>query len=418
MKIKLGLFIGLALAFFLCYPNNSLALSGNVWPESTEAAKQSNPITFTPQVGLPGFDQPYTFNENSTIPIATLMKEIYNYGIKIVGLLALITIIIGGFLWSMAGGNSQKVKEAQQWIFSGLGGVLLMLFAYLILRTINVNLVNFKIRDIKYLTGLNLIIPEKSNQEQAAGDQAFLDKYYAETIGENPNLEACCVYANYDFMNDKLKVASIAYTPENAGEAKNICLNHGNKWAKQDGESNGSSYYPDKEITENGKEQFFVVQDSQWKNNYSTNIEDLALFFITGSACWDLGGRVGRSSIGLDNPNYCKQVNNNGQACIYDYNGQKMWGFCEYDKCNRCYSYGLECNEDYQCPNRKKLIGSSTIVSGWQCGDSGIAGLTNYKATCDRTDHCECSIAECYEECTDNLRSTDSKLIENVCKSK
>jgi hypothetical protein len=416
--------LGLALAFFLCYPNSSLALSGKIWQVSTETAKQSNPIVFKPQVGLPGFDQQYTFNENSTMPIAVLMQAIYNYGIKIVGLLALITIIIGGFLWSMAGGNSQKVKEAQQWIFSGLGGVLLMLFAYLILRTINVNLVSFKPSTIDPLVGLNLIIPEKSNQEQAAGDQAFLDEYYAAAIGENPDLEACCVYYNDSaLVKDTIRSASIAYSQKNIGDAQNTCLDYGNKWAKQDKKSNAKKYYSNKTPNNDTDAQFIILgkdnttKDSiehkflYWdKSDFATQAKDLALFFVTDSACWNLDGLVGKSSMGLDDSEYCEQVNNDGQACIKDIGGKKIWGYCQSDICNICSSYGEKCSSNYQCPNKKELIGSSTIVSGWQCGNSGISGLAN-GGTCAQG--CVCAIQDCFAECSKNL--VNKNLLKSVC---
>lgn len=414
--------------------NNQGQLTGTIWQGAKveSVVKQSAPLVFTPQVGLPGFMDKYVFSENSTAPIAKLMKAIFNYGIQTIGLITLIVIIFGGFMWSTAGGNGNKVSEAKQWLFSGLGGLLLLMFSYLILRTINIDLVNFKTRDIAAITKLNLIVAEKSNQEQVAGDQGFLDGVYAETFGDNPNNEACCIFYNLNAGADALKVASVAYSGmDGFRSANNFCLDFARGSGQHDSEGNSRNYTTNKTQTNTGREQFIILSKNDATNrvpnkpfrtweqfDFTEQVEDLGLFIVIDAACWSISSYLSNTAMGLDNPNYCKKVarNNNGWACIKTIGSTKNWGYCDNNECKLCVSYGNTCAHAYQCPNRKKVIGNSTVVSGQQCGNGGLSGLTSNAATCDRTYHCECASADCFEECKRNL--TDQTLLDNVCKGR
>ncbi|MEK7097629.1 MAG: pilin [Patescibacteria group bacterium] len=124
-------------------------------PEIIHAAD----INFKPQITIPGFDTEaknagmsgsetdgYSINGNS---IGVLIKSIYKYAIGVVGILATIVMMIGGFMWLIAGGNQSKISEAQEWIKASLTGLVLALGSYMILATINPALVTFKKLDIK-----------------------------------------------------------------------------------------------------------------------------------------------------------------------------------------------------------------------------------------------------------------------------
>ncbi len=68
---------------------------------------------------------------------------LFSYSIGIISVLALIAVMIGGFFWIMAGGNPSKVSEAKNWINAAFSGLGLAVGSYLILATINSNLVKF-----------------------------------------------------------------------------------------------------------------------------------------------------------------------------------------------------------------------------------------------------------------------------------
>jgi len=118
-------------------------------------------IKFTPQVGIPNdpnFGPGKTLNfssSDSTKPIADYIIAFYKYGIGIVGILATVVMMIGGIIWLTAGGSPEKINEAQSWIKSAITGLALALGSYLILATVNTDLVNFKITKIGTVTELN-----------------------------------------------------------------------------------------------------------------------------------------------------------------------------------------------------------------------------------------------------------------------
>ena len=131
------------------------------WPEITQAAD----INFKPQITIPGFDTEarnagmqgsetagYSINGNS---IGALIKSIYKYAIGIVGIVAAIVMMIGGFMWLIAGGNQSKISEAQEWVKASLTGLILALGSYMILATVNPALTTFTSLDIKTVTKIN-----------------------------------------------------------------------------------------------------------------------------------------------------------------------------------------------------------------------------------------------------------------------
>ena len=48
----------------------------------------------------------------------------------LLGLIAVVMILIGGFKWMTAGGNDERVGQAKKWIFSGIIGLAIILSAY------------------------------------------------------------------------------------------------------------------------------------------------------------------------------------------------------------------------------------------------------------------------------------------------
>ncbi len=90
--------------------------------------------------------QPVTCVEGEcSIPwIGQYIAGFQNYAIKIVGIIAVITIMIGGIVWLTASGNQQKISEAKTWIISGISGLILTFGSYLLLYTINPNLTILK----------------------------------------------------------------------------------------------------------------------------------------------------------------------------------------------------------------------------------------------------------------------------------
>jgi len=91
-------------------------------------------------VKLPGlnFDKAVcTATECSNNWLAKYIQALYEYGIGIIGILAVITMMIGGIVWVTAAGNDQRIGEAKKWIGGSLMGVLIALTSYVVLNMVN-----------------------------------------------------------------------------------------------------------------------------------------------------------------------------------------------------------------------------------------------------------------------------------------
>ncbi|MFA6427207.1 MAG: hypothetical protein WCW16_02030 [Candidatus Magasanikbacteria bacterium] len=60
--------------------------------------------------------------------------KIINIALSMLGIIAVVIVLIGGFKWMTAGGNEEKVGEARKWIFSGIIGMAVILAAWAIAR--------------------------------------------------------------------------------------------------------------------------------------------------------------------------------------------------------------------------------------------------------------------------------------------
>ena len=76
-----------------------------------------------------------------TQDVRQTIGKIINVALSLLGVVVLVIIIYGGFLWMTAGGNDEKVSEAKKWIFGGIIGLVIILSAYAIASFVISNLV-------------------------------------------------------------------------------------------------------------------------------------------------------------------------------------------------------------------------------------------------------------------------------------
>lgn len=96
---------------------------------------------------------------NVYIPyIGQYAAGVYKYLLLIAGIIAAVRIIAAGFNYIAAGGSSQKIEEAKSGIGHALIGLVLVLGSYLLLYTINPDLVQFKSLKIKVVE--NVVLTE------------------------------------------------------------------------------------------------------------------------------------------------------------------------------------------------------------------------------------------------------------------
>ncbi len=62
--------------------------------------------------------------------VRTTVAQIIRVAMGLLGIVAVVIILVGGFKWMTAGGNEEQVGEAKKWIFSGVIGLAIILSAY------------------------------------------------------------------------------------------------------------------------------------------------------------------------------------------------------------------------------------------------------------------------------------------------
>ncbi len=77
------------------------------------------------------------------VNLAQYVSYFYTFGLSLVAILAVGGLVIGGFLY-MFSDTISSTEEAKKYIWSALSSLVLLLSAYLILYTINPNLVSLR----------------------------------------------------------------------------------------------------------------------------------------------------------------------------------------------------------------------------------------------------------------------------------
>ena len=72
------------------------------------------------------------------------VNQIYIWSIGVAALLAVVMIVFGGYLTISSAGNAQRAAKGREFIWSSLIGLALLFGAYVLLNTINPDLVNLK----------------------------------------------------------------------------------------------------------------------------------------------------------------------------------------------------------------------------------------------------------------------------------
>ena len=93
---------------------------------------------YTLEVGLPGVDK------GTEVDLVQYINYLYLFSLSLVGVAALVSLIIGGFMYMLSDTVTSKDK-AREYISGAIYGLILALAAYLILNTINPDLVNWSI---------------------------------------------------------------------------------------------------------------------------------------------------------------------------------------------------------------------------------------------------------------------------------
>ena len=76
-----------------------------------------------------------------TKDIRTTVADIINVALGLLGIVAVVIVLAGGFTWMTAAGNEDKVDKAKKMIFAGIIGLAIILSAYAIARFVITSLI-------------------------------------------------------------------------------------------------------------------------------------------------------------------------------------------------------------------------------------------------------------------------------------
>jgi hypothetical protein len=120
---------------------------------------------------IPGAEKP----ETTTTPIPSLLKYIYNLSILLTGLLALVLLIWGGIRYTISTNNPGRMADAREQITAALLGMIIVFASYLVLNTINPELLILRVIPLEtievtpYSPPEHLDAPEYEFQEIPVG---------------------------------------------------------------------------------------------------------------------------------------------------------------------------------------------------------------------------------------------------------
>ena len=98
----------------------AVAISAIALPMVSMAAGVDLGLNYATAIGL------------GTQDVRTTVSNVIKAFMGLLGIVAVIIILLGGFKWMTAGGNEEKVAEAKKLIISGIIGLVIILSAYAI----------------------------------------------------------------------------------------------------------------------------------------------------------------------------------------------------------------------------------------------------------------------------------------------
>ena len=145
------------------------------------AAASSDLSQYKPQLSVQIGENTIDFDAVSCAPgeeceigwISQYVVAVYRYGVGLAAILAAIMIMVGGFLWLTSGGSPDRVGKAKEFITGSLTGLLLALFSYLILYTINPRLV--ALEPISITRPQEIVLQSYSDGRRDSGGRLIAD---------------------------------------------------------------------------------------------------------------------------------------------------------------------------------------------------------------------------------------------------
>jgi len=156
-----------------------------------------------------GLEVQYPEMGGEKISTSTTVSEyavyIFNFCIIIAAVGAFVVLTYGGIRYLFSSNNPGSMKEARIWIYSGIVGLLIALVSYLILNTINPEIIAPKLEEIKPNTGIYLINGEKEKYIADSQNRIIFDSTSLEFINTEEELYSVFVCEEEEFDGGKSK---------------------------------------------------------------------------------------------------------------------------------------------------------------------------------------------------------------------
>lgn len=90
-------------------------------------------------------------NKQTVLDLGDYIAAVYTYAVSVAGIFAIIMMMIGGFQWMTARDNPQIAQDAKERISNALIGLAITLFAFLVLNTVNPDIVLLRLPKIEVI---------------------------------------------------------------------------------------------------------------------------------------------------------------------------------------------------------------------------------------------------------------------------
>ena len=159
-----------------------------------------SPFAFAEERGL---EVQYPEMGGEKISTSTTVSEyavyIFNFCVIIAAVAAFVVLTYGGIRYLFSFNNPGSMKEARIWIYSGIVGLLIALVSYLILNTINPEIIVPKLEEIKPRTGIHLIKGEEKKYIADTQNKITFDPTSLEFINTEEELYSVFVFEEEEF---------------------------------------------------------------------------------------------------------------------------------------------------------------------------------------------------------------------------
>jgi len=151
---------------------------------------------------------PHAPTPSATTTFAQYVKYLFNLAIRVMGIIALGVLVWGGFLYLTSGGDVNQKEQAKEKISGAFLGLLVFLFSYLILYTINPKLLELSLQEAEPTGGIYLI--ESSGKRHLINDTTDAMSHSGitqiEFVSPSSSLMAVYLYDEAGFRGNEKRV--------------------------------------------------------------------------------------------------------------------------------------------------------------------------------------------------------------------